>query len=138
MAVPALIYVAQQFGKAGERGWGIPMATDIAFVVGVLAVFGPRAPLGLKIMLLSLAIADDIGAVVVIAVFYSENLQLFMLLLGAGGLCLCAMLNEIGVRAVPIYALVGLAVWLAFYKSGVHPTIAGVMLGLLGVDVWPW
>src|SRR4029077_3254409 len=80
---------------------------------------------------LSLAIVDDIGAVAVIAVFYSENLQLFMLLLGAGGLCLCAMLNELGVRSTPVYGLVGAGVWLAFFKSGVHPTIAGVALGLL-------
>jgi NhaA family Na+:H+ antiporter len=82
-------------------------------------------------MLLSLAIADDIGAVVVIAVFYSTDLHLFMLLLAAAGLSLMAILNELGVRSVPVYAVVGVGVWLAVYKSGVHPTIAGVALGLL-------
>src|SRR5262249_1800003 len=107
MVVPAAIYMALQAGQPGFPGWGIPMATDIAVVVGVMTLLGKRVPLGLKIMLLSLAIADDIGAVVVIAVFYSTDIHLFMLLLGAGGLVLCAILNESGVRSVPVYALVG-------------------------------
>jgi NhaA family Na+:H+ antiporter len=131
MLVPAGIYMALQAGEPGFRGWGIPMATDIAFVVGILAVLGPRVPLGLKIMLLSLAIADDIGAVVVIAVFYSTDPNLFMLLLAAAGLSLTAILNQIGARSVPVYVIVGAGVWLALYKSGGHPTIAGVLLGLM-------
>ena len=131
MIVPALIYFTLQRGQPGERGWGIPMATDIAFVVGVMALLGPRVPFGLKIMLLSLAIADDIGAVVVIAVFYSSGLSWLMLALAAAGLLLVALLNRLGVRSVGVYAVVGAAVWLAMLKSGVHPTIAGVVLGLM-------
>jgi len=131
MLVPAGIYYALQAGQPGERGWGIPMATDIAFVVGIMALLGPRVPLGLKIMLLSLAIADDIGAVVVIAVFYAGDLHYFMLLLAAGGLLFTAMLNQVGVRSVWVYLIVGLGFWLAVHKSGVHPTIAGVLLGLM-------
>ena len=140
MLVPAGLYMALQanhFGEAQFRGWGVPMATDIAFVVGIMAVLGKRVPFGLKIMLLSLAIADDIGAVIVIAAFYSTGLNWFMLLLAAGGFALVRILNEVGVRSVPVYALVGAGIWLAVYKSGVHPTVAGVMLGLLTPsDVW--
>src|SRR5262245_9518577 len=131
MLVPAGIYMALQAGQPGFRGWGVPMATDIAFVVGVMAVLGPRVPFGLKIMLLSLAIADDIGAVIVIAAFYSGGLNSFMLLLAAGGFALVRILNDLGVRSIPIYAIVGVFIWIAMYKSGVHPTVAGVLLGLL-------
>jgi NhaA family Na+:H+ antiporter len=131
MLVPAGLYAALQFGQAGAHGWGVPMATDIAFVVGVTALLGPRVPLGLKIMLLSLAIADDIGAVVVIAAFYSSEINYFMLLMAAGGICLTAILTEIGVRSTAVYALVGCGVWLSMQKSGVHPTLAGVILGLM-------
>ena len=123
---------ANRFGEPEFRGWGVPMATDIAFVVGIMAVLGKRVPFGLKIMLLSLAIADDIGAVVVIAAFYSTGLDG----VDAGRPPLAAsravrLLNRLGVRSVPVYAIVGAAIWLAVYKSGVHPTVAGVMLGLL-------
>lgn len=134
MIVPAAIYMAlqaNQFGAPPFRGWGVPMATDIAFVVGIMALFGPRLPLGLKIMLLSLAIADDIGAVVVIAAFYSTGLDWAMLALAAGGFAGVRLLNRAGVRSVPIYVLAGAGIWLAVYKSGVHPTVAGVLLGLL-------
>ncbi|MDB5313888.1 MAG: nhaA [Gemmataceae bacterium] len=131
MLAPAAVYLALIAGKPGGRGWGIPMATDIAFVVGVLTLLGRRVPLGLKILLLSLAIADDIGAVLVIAVFYSTGLHPFMLLLALGGLCLAAILTELGVRSTRVYVLVGVGVWLAVYQSGVHPTVAGVLLGLL-------
>jgi len=130
MVVPALIYFSLQRGQPGEAGWGIPMATDIAFVVGFLALLGPRVPLGLKILLLSLAIADDIGAVLVIAVFYSANLAVPLLGLAALGFVLVIVLNRLGVRSVPIYTLVGAAIWLCVLKSGVHPTVAGVLLGL--------
>lgn len=134
MLVPAAIYMALQAGHVGEprfRGWGVPMATDIAFVVGIMAVLGRRVPFGLKIMLLSLAIADDIGAVVVIAAFYSTGLDWGMLLLAAAGFAAVRALSAAGVRPVPVYAAVGAGIWLAVYKSGVHPTIAGVLLGLL-------
>jgi NhaA family Na+:H+ antiporter len=131
MIVPAAIYAALQSGQRGAHGWGIPMATDIAFVVGAMALLGARVPFGLKIMLLSLAIADDIGAVIVIAVFYSADLNFFMLLLAAGGISFTAILTEVGVRSIWVYVVIGSGVWLAFHKSGVHPTLAGVILGLM-------
>jgi NhaA family Na+:H+ antiporter len=131
MLAPAGVYWLLQGGRPGHEGWGIPMATDIAFVVGLLALLGPRVPLGLKILLLSLAIADDIGAVVVIALFYSKEISLAAL--GASGLGLVAsmLMNRIGVRSVPLYVVVGAGVWLALLQSGIHPTVAGVLLGLL-------
>ncbi len=131
MVAPAAIYLLLQKGQPGEPGWGIPMATDIAFVVGFLALLGPRVPLGLKILLLSLAIADDIGAVLVIALFYSTNIALEFLGLAALGFALTFFCNRSGVRRVPVYVIIGAAIWFAFLKSGVHPTVAGVMLGLL-------
>ena len=131
MVVPALIYFALQRGQPGERGWGVPMATDIAFVVGVMALLGRRAPPGLKVMLLTLAIADDIGAVAVIAVFYSTGLSWAMLGAAAAAFALTYLLARAGVRSVGAYTLVGAAAWLAMFKSGVHPTIAGVVLGLM-------
>jgi len=131
MIVPAGIYLAFQSGQPGERGWGIPMATDIAFVVGVLALFGPRVPFGLKIFLLALAIVDDIGAILVIAVAYSASPSVLALGLAAAGFALIYGLNRLGVRTVPVYVLVGAVIWLAMLKSGIHPTVAGVLLGLL-------
>jgi NhaA family Na+:H+ antiporter len=134
MLVPAGIYLALQAHRSGEpsfRGWGIPMATDIAFVVGIMAVLGKRVPFGLKIMLLSLAIADDIGSVLVIAAFYNTGLNWFMLLLAATGFAVVLILTEAGVRSTPVYVLVGGFIWVTVYKSGVHPTVAGVLLGLL-------
>jgi NhaA family Na+:H+ antiporter len=131
MLVPAGVYLL--FGQSGpaQRGWGIPMATDIAFVVGVMTAFGQRVPFGLKIFLLSLAIADDMGAVMVIALAYSEHLNLMMLVLAGGGFVLTVVLNGLGVRSVLIYSVVGAATWLATYHSGIHPTVSGVLLGLL-------
>jgi NhaA family Na+:H+ antiporter len=107
------------------------MATDIAFVVGFLALLGKRVPLGLKIMLLSLAIADDIGAVLVIALFYSSNILYVALGWAAAGFALAWLFNRIGVRSVGVYFAVGIGVWVAFLSSGIHPTVAGVLLGLL-------
>jgi NhaA family Na+:H+ antiporter len=131
MVVPAGIYLALQYGKAGERGWGIPMATDIAFVVGCMAVLGSRFPHGLRIMLLSLAIADDIGAIVVIALGYTEGLN-WWALAGAGvGLIFVWVLARLGVRSFLTYLVLGLFVWLGFHESGIHATIAGVILGLM-------
>lgn len=137
MIAPALVYASCGFEGAASRGWGVPMATDIAFVVGVMALFGSRVPFGLKIFLLSLAIVDDLGAVIVIAVFYTEQINQLMLALALGGFALTATLNWLGVRPVSIYLTVGLATWLAVYRSGVHPTIAGVVLGLL-TPYRPW
>jgi NhaA family Na+:H+ antiporter len=131
MIAPAVVYLLLRGGQPGEAGWGIPMATDIAFVVGFLALLGPRVPIGLKILLLSVAIADDIGAVLVIACFYSTNISLVAVGLAALGFGLTYLLNQIGVRRVPVYVVVGAGIWLAVLKSGVHPTVAGVLLGLL-------
>jgi NhaA family Na+:H+ antiporter len=131
MVVPAAVYLLFQGGRPGQPGWGIPMATDIAFVVGFLALLGPRVPPGLKAMLLSLAIVDDIGAVLVIAVFYSAGISFLALGLAGLGLAVTLALGRLGVRSVPVYAVAGAGVWLAFLKSGIHPTVAGVLLGLL-------
>lgn len=131
MVVPASIYLALQAGEPGARGWGIPMATDIAFVVGCMAVLGSRVPHGLRVMLLSLAIADDIGAILVIAIGYTESLDLRALVLGLSGLVVVFLLARAGVRSFIAYVVVGALVWLAFHESGVHATIAGVALGLL-------
>ncbi len=131
MIVPAAVYYALQHGQPGERGWGIPMATDIAFVVGFLALIGPRVPLGLKVLLLALAIADDIGAVLVIAIFYTADISIAALGWAALGLFLAFGMNLVRVRSIGVYVVVGAAIWLALLLSGVHPTVAGVLLGLL-------
>src|SRR5207248_9954480 len=117
MLVPAAVYAAHQFGQPGQHGWGIPIATDIAFVVGVMALLGKRVPLGLKIMLLSLAIADDIGAVVVIAGFYSTGLDWAALGLAALALVVIRCLDRLGVGAAGVYALVGVLLWLTVNHS---------------------
>jgi NhaA family Na+:H+ antiporter len=137
MVVPAAIYFFLQYGKPGERGWGIPMATDIAFVVGFLTLLGSRIPFGLKILLLTLAIVDDIGAILVIAIAYTTDASLTFVALGTAGFGFVYLLACIGVRSVPIYTFAGAAIWLAFYKSGIHPTVAGVVIGLL-TPARPW
>jgi NhaA family Na+:H+ antiporter len=129
--LPALIFLYIQGGKPGEGGWAIPMATDIAFVVGALTILGKRIPHGLKVFLLSLAIMDDIIAVIVIAVFYSSGIKLIALILAGLGLLLMIIMNKVGVRNVWIYVFIGAGIWLATLKSGIHPTIAGVAMGLL-------
>jgi NhaA family Na+:H+ antiporter len=131
MVVPALVYLVFNAGGEGAAGWGIPMATDIAFAVGVLAVLGNRVPSGLKIFLLSLAIVDDIGAILVIALFYSHGLQLAWLLAVVALLGIILVLRRLKVTWTPAYVLVGAGVWLATFESGIHATIAGVALGLL-------
>jgi NhaA family Na+:H+ antiporter len=131
MVGPAAIYLALIGNSPAARGWGIPMATDIAFVVGCMAVLGERVPRGLRVMMLSLAIADDIGAILVIAVGYSSGIAWLPLCLGLLGLGVVVLCERVGIRSFGIYALLGAAVWLAFVKSGIHATIAGVMLGLL-------
>ena len=131
MIAPAAIYLFLQYGEPGERGWGIPMATDIAFVVGVMALMGSRVPHGLRITLLTLAIADDIGAVIVIAIGYSDGISGGALAAAAVGFGVCFVFRRIGVRAIPVYVLLGIGIWLAVHSSGVHPTVAGVLLGLM-------
>ncbi len=127
MLVPALLYFIFNMGKEGIDGWGIPMATDIAFALGILALVGKRAPLSLKIFLTALAIVDDIGAVLVIAVFYTE--QIYWLYLGIGVITLALMFlaNWVGARHPLIYGILGIILWAAFLKSGVHATIAGIL-----------
>jgi len=131
MVAPALIYLMLQPGGAAAAGWGIPMATDIAFAVAALAILGPRVSPGLKIFLLALAIVDDLGAVTVIAVFYTDEIRLPALLAALLGLGLVYAMRRAGVRAYSPYFVLGAAVWLATLGSGVHATVAGVMLGLL-------
>ena len=137
MLVPAGLYLALQYGEPGQRGWGIPMATDIAFVVGCMAVLGSRVPSGLRVLLLSLAIADDIGAILVIAIGYTETIHWGPLLGAAVGLVVTYGMTRFGVRSVGLYAAVGVGVWLGFHESGIHATIAGVILGLMTpADRW--
>jgi NhaA family Na+:H+ antiporter len=131
MVVPAGIYLGLLWGEPAARGWGIPMATDIAFVVGCMAVLGSRVPPGLRVLLISLAIADDIGAILVIAIGYTESIALGWLGVGVGAIGVVYLMQQADVRSVPLYALVGAVVWLGFHESGVHATIAGVILGVM-------
>jgi Na+:H+ antiporter, NhaA family len=132
MVAPATLYLLLIGNEgSGHRGWGIPMATDIAFVVGFLAILGRRVPVGLKILLLALAIVDDIGAILVIALFYSDGISLPALLVATTGLGLTVFSHWLGIRSLGVYLLIGIAIWMAMLHSGVHPTVAGVLLGLL-------
>jgi len=131
MVVPAGIYASLHAGGPAASGWGVPMATDIAFAVAALAIFGPRVPSGLKVFLLALAIVDDLGAVTVIAIFYTQDLSLTALAAAAGGLAFAFAMRQSGVRAYGPYWVVGIGVWFAMLQSGVHATVAGVLLGFL-------
>lgn len=131
MVVPALLYVVLNAGGEGFHGWGIPMATDIAFALGALALLGNRIPAELKVLLLALAVVDDIGAILVIAAFYSEGTSFQALGIAVGLVALTFVMNRAGVRNVYAYVVVGALLWLAVFRSGVHATIAGVVLGLI-------
>ncbi len=131
MAVPALLYLALTLGGDGAAGWGIPMATDVAFALGVLALLARFVPAELKVLLLGLAIVDDVGAIVVIALFYSDGLAGSWLAAAAAGLLVVVLLRQVGVRFLPVYVVLGAGIWLATFESGVHATLAGVALGLL-------
>ncbi len=131
MITPAAIFLSLQYGKPGAHGWGIPMATDIAFVVGCLALLGSRVPSGLRVMLLSLAIADDIGAILVIAIGYTEHLSLWFLGAALAGIAFFLLLMRLGVKSVAVYVMIMVIVWFFFHQSGIHATLAGVIFGLL-------
>lgn len=130
MLFPALAYVAFNAGSPSIDGWGVPMATDIAFTLGVLALLGSKAPLPLKVFVTALAIVDDIGAVLVIAFFYTADLSVIWLAVGGGILLLLAGLNVAGVKNTMPYAVLGFGVWLAILYSGIHATIAGVLVAM--------
>ncbi|WP_122927993.1 Na+/H+ antiporter NhaA [Sphingobium sp. LF-16] len=131
MIVPALIYVTILAGDVGTQGWGTVMATDTAFVIGGLALFGSRLPESLRLFLIALAIFDDIGAILVVAISYGNALNFVAVSFALIAMCLIAIAARLGVRSIPIYFLFGGAVWLCLDLSGIHATIAGVILGLM-------
>ncbi len=131
MVLPALIYAAWNRSGDGAHGWGIPMATDIAFAMGVLALAGPRIPASLKVLLLALAIVDDLGAILVIAVFYTDALQFEPLLWAGVAVAVVLASRAAGVQSILFYVLPGVLLWLAVLESGVHATLAGVVLAFL-------
>jgi NhaA family Na+:H+ antiporter len=131
MIIPALFYLALNSTGAASAGWGIPMATDIAFALGILYLLGDKIPISLKIFLTALAIADDIGAVLVIAFFYTSEINLTSLLYGGGFFGVLLVGNLLGVRSIVFYGIVGIGgLWMAFLLSGVHATIAGIIVAM--------
>lgn len=131
MLVPAGLYLLLQSGQVGQHGWGTVMATDTAFVLGCLALLGTRIPQSMRIFMLSLAIVDDIGAIVVVAFGYSSHIVWGALAIAAVGIAVVRAMAMLGIRGFPYYILVGCVIWIAVDASGIHPTITGVILGLM-------
>jgi len=130
MVVPAGLYAVVTGGTPFVNGWGIPMATDIAFALGILALLGTRAPVSLKIFLTALAIIDDLGAVLVIAIFYTSQIKIAALMAAAGILALLILGNRLGIQKTSFFVVLGIAMWFALLKSGIHATVGGVILAL--------
>ncbi|HEX04379.1 MAG TPA: Na+/H+ antiporter NhaA [Bacteroidetes bacterium] len=130
MVVPAAVFTVLNWGGETIDGWGIPMATDIAFAIGILALVGSRVPVALKVFLVAFAIVDDLGAIAVIALFYTEQIILPALGLGLAGIALAALISRLGVRSLWPYLILGALAWVAFLMSGVHATVAGVLLAV--------
>jgi NhaA family Na+:H+ antiporter len=128
MIVPAVIYLYFNQGTASQNGWGIPMATDIAFSLGVVSLLGKKVPFALKVFLTAFAIIDDIGAVIIIAFFYTYSISITALIVGGSFFLILILSNILHVRSPFVYILFGIGMWIAFLKSGVHPTIAGVLI----------
>lgn len=137
MVAPALLYLAIAGAPSTRSGWGVPMATDIAFAVGILTLLGSRVPPALRVLLLALAVIDDLGAIIVIAVFYSSGIAFGGLLVAALGIAAILGLQAFGIRQKVIYIIPALVIWAGVYAAGIHPTIAGVIIGMLTpVRVW--
>lgn len=128
MIVPAGLFFLFNHGGQGMEGWGIPMATDIAFSLGVLSLLGKRVPLALKVFLVAFAIVDDIGAILVIAIFYSSQIHWSLLIIALGLLIVLFIFNAVNIRFIPFYMFIGWIIWYLFLKAGIHPTIAGVLI----------
>lgn len=130
MIVPAIIFVLFNFNEPTIKGWGIPMATDIAFALGILSLVSKKAPKGIVVFLTALAIVDDLGAIIVIAIFYTSKLSLIALLIGLIVLLALILANKFKFHSTPLFIILGLMLWICVLKSGIHATIAGVLLGL--------
>jgi NhaA family Na+:H+ antiporter len=137
MVVPAVLYAAINSGAPGARGWGVPMATDIAFALGVIALLGPRIPSPVRLFLLTLAVVDDVGAIIVIAIWYSGTIQVGWLAGAAAFAAVIGIAHRSGRHGVALHVLLGVALWYCTYRSGIHPTIAGVVAGLLATAGGP-
>lgn len=129
--VPAMLYLVVAGGAATRSGWGVPMATDIAFAVGILTLLGKRVPAALRVLLLALAVIDDLGAIIVIALFYSSGIVLSGLLVAAAGFSGVFAMQRLGVRSKLAYVVPSVVAWAGIYAAGIHPTIAGVIVGLV-------